>query len=56
MSGSFFGVAQGTTNFDLSRLFSSIILDTDASNQGIGAVLSQQDEGSQEHVVAYSTE
>jgi len=37
---------------DCSQVF---ILDADTSNQGIGAVLSQQDEGSQEQVVAYAS-
>ena len=38
---------------DCSQVF---ILDTVASNQGIGAVLSQQDDGGQEHVVAYTSQ
>ena len=37
---------------DCSRMF---ILDTDASNQGIGAVLSQQHDDGLEHVVAYAS-
>ena len=37
---------------DCSKVF---ISDTDTSNQGIGTLLSQQGEGSQEHVVAYAS-
>ena len=37
---------------DCSRMF---ILDTDASNQGIGAVLSQEHDDGFEHVVAYAS-
>ena len=37
---------------DCSRMF---ILDTDASNQGIGAVLSQEHDDGLEHVVAYAS-
>ena len=37
---------------DCSRMF---ILDTDTSNQGIGAVLSQEYDDGLEHVVAYTS-
>lgn len=56
MSRFFFAAMQGIGDCscaDCSRMY---ILDTDASNQGIGAVLSQEQDDGLEKVVAYASQ